>query len=145
MAQKQYFLALLLLPATLQATADWQNCRGITNDSERLACYDNYALTLDKQTAPPSVEQQTAAFGLPKQSPAENLQDISSQISRIEKTTHGARIFYLQNEQVWRQVGSSSQPRLNTGDSIMIERGALGSFIMKKQGSNRSLRIKRIK
>lgn len=145
MAQKRYFLAMLLFSATLQATADWQDCRHISNDGARLACYDNYAFTLDKQAAQPTVEQQAAAFGLPKQSPAENLQDISSQISRIEKTTHGTRIFYLENEQVWRQVGSSSQPRLKTGDIVMIERGALGSFIMKKQGSNRSLRIKRIK
>lgn len=145
MARKPIFPALLLLSATLQATANWQSCRSISNDDTRLACYDKYALTLGRQAAPPTLEQQKAAFGLPKRSPAGQLQNISSQIARIEKTTHGARIFYLQNEQVWRQIGSHSQPRLKTGDNIMIERRALGAFSMKKQGSNRSLRVKRIK
>ncbi len=136
---------LLLLFTTLQAAPGWHDCRNIENDGERLACYDNYVLTLDKKPVPPTVEEQKAAFGLPKESPAENLHDISNRISKIETASRGKRILTLENGQIWRQVGSSSQPRLAAGDTITIEKGALGSFILKEQGSNRSLRVKRIK
>ncbi|WP_293646889.1 hypothetical protein [Thiolapillus sp.] len=145
MAQTPYIAVLLLLSSALQAASGWQNCRSISNDSERLACYDRYALALDKETAPPTTEEQKAAFGLPQKSPAENLHDISSRISKVETASRGKRILILENGQTWRQVGSSSQPRLAAGDTIVIEKGALGSFVLKKQGSNRSLRVKRIR
>jgi len=136
---------LLLLFSTLQAVAGWQACRNIGNDSERLGCYDAYARSLDKKSLPSTAEEQQAAFGLPTKSPAENLQGISNRISKVETAGRGVRVLTLENGQVWRQVGSSSQPRLKPGDTVTIEKGALGSFILKKQGSNRSLRVKRIK
>ncbi len=145
MTPKLYLPAFLLLSSALQAAPGWQDCRSIDNDGERLACYDAYVLSLEKKSRPPTAEEQQAAFGLPMKSPAENLHDISNRIGKIETAGHGARILTLENGQVWRQVGSSSQPRLKPGDTVNIEKGALGSFILKKQGSNRSLRVKRIK
>ena len=145
MTPKTYIPVLLLLSSGLQASPGWLDCRNIGNDSERLACYDAYALSLKNQSSSPTTEEQQAAFGLPRQSPAENLHDISDRIGKIDTIGHGVRILTLENGQVWRQVGSSSQPRLKPGDLVAIEKGALGSFILKKEGSNRSLRVKRIR
>lgn len=48
----------------------------------------------------------------------------------------------LDNGQVWKQVDSSSL-RLRVGDAVEIERASLGSFMLKKQGSKRSMRVSR--
>ncbi len=139
-----FMLLLLMLPSLLMAES-WESCRSIDADQARLACYDQYAQTLSSQQAKPTVEDQKAAFGLPKTSPADDIEAITAQITNIEKFSHGSRLIYLQNDQVWRQVGNSSQPKLRTGDMITIKRGALSSFVLKKVGSNRSMRVKRFK
>jgi hypothetical protein len=139
----------LLLPGLFSnvslAASGWQECRQISSPAERLACYDDYATSLEKQHAPPSGEEQKAAFGLPKTSPADDVQGVQAGISKIEKTPRGQRILYLDNGQVWRQVGSSSQPRLKAGDRIGIERGALGSFVLRPANSNRSMKVRRLR
>ncbi|WP_456414794.1 hypothetical protein [Thiolapillus sp.] len=135
---------LLLLSSALQAAPDWHECRQISTDNERLACYDNYVSGLDKGASTPDIKEQKSAFGLPKKTPADDLQNISSRIKKIEQTSRGTLIIYLDNQQVWRQLGSGSHPSLKQGDMVLIKRGVLGSFLLKKQNSNRSLRIKRI-
>ena len=140
-----FILSLSLLSSVSLAAANWQECRQLSGDSERLACYDDYAQMLEKKNAPPSQEEQKAAFGLPRTSPADEVEGIQAGISRIEKSSRGQRTLYLDNGQIWRQVGSSSQPHLKTGERIIIERGALGSYILKPADSNRSMRVKRLR
>jgi hypothetical protein len=139
-----FFLLLLLLPTILMAQS-WENCRGISSDRDRLDCYDQYAENLSQQKTKPTEEDQKAAFGLPKTSPADDIGAISARITQIETFSRGSRLLYLDNQQVWRQVGNSSQPKLRNGDMIRIKRGALGSFVLKKADSNRSMRVKRFK
>ncbi|BAO44702.1 hypothetical protein [Thiolapillus brandeum] len=138
-------LSLSLLSGLALAAPGWQECRQLPGNAERLACYDDYAAMLEKKNAPPTQEEQKAAFGLPKTSPADTVQGVQAGIRKIEKTSRGQRILYLDNDQVWRQVGNSSQPRLKSGDTITIERGALGSFVLRQTNSNRSMRVKRLR
>ncbi len=138
-------LSLTLLSGASLAASHWQECRQISASAERLACYDDYAATLEEQNRPPTREDQKAAFGLPKTSPADDIQGVQATISKIEKSSRGQRTLYLDNDQVWRQVGSSSQPRLKPGENVRIERGALGSFILRPGSSNRSMRVKRLR
>ncbi len=145
MRNSALFLSLCLLTGMALATPGWQECRQLSDDGKRLACYDDYARMLEKKNAPPTVEEQKAAFGLPAVSPADELKGIQAGISRIDKSSRGQRTLTLDNGQVWRQVGSSSQPRLKTGDKVIIERGALGSFVLKPADSNRSMRVKRLR
>ena len=52
----------------------------------------------------------------------------------------------LENGQVWKQISASSSGfKVKTGDEIVIKRGALNSFNMKKVGSKRSIKVKRTK
>ncbi len=145
MRKSALFLSLCLVTGLTLATPGWQECRQVANDAKRLACYDDYARMLEKKNAPPTAEEQKAAFGLPATSPADEIESIQAGIGKIEKSPRGQRVLYLDNGQVWRQVGSSSQPRLKTGDKVVIERGALGSFVLKPAGSNRSMRIRRLR
>jgi len=66
---------LLLLSSALQAAPDWHECRQISTDNERLACYDNYVSGLDKGASTPDIKEQKSAFGLPKKTPADDLQN----------------------------------------------------------------------
>jgi hypothetical protein len=138
-------LSLSLLSGLSLAASGWRECRQLSGDSERLACYDRYVQILEKKNIPPGREEQKAAFGLPKTSPADTVEGIQAGISKIGKSSRGQRILHLDNGQIWRQVGSSSQPHLKTSDRIIIERGALGSYILKPVGSNRSMRVKRLR
>jgi len=140
-----FFMPLIFLPHTLLAAPDWQSCKKITADLERLSCYDRYANSVSGKAGKPDMDAQKTAFGLAKTSSTDELQDISSPIIKTEKTSHGKRIIHLKNQQVWRQLESGSQPRLKPGDVVTIRRGALGSYILEKQDSNRSLRVKRIR
>ncbi len=145
MRNSTLFLFLCMLAGITLATPGWQECRQLSDDAKRLACYDDYARMLEKKNAPPTVAEQKAAFGLPAASPADEIEGIQASISKIEKSSRGQRTLYLDNGQVWRQVGSSSQPRLKPGDKITIERGALGSFVLKPADSNRSMRVRRLR
>ncbi len=132
---------VILLLTCGDANAGWQSCKAITSAEQRLQCYDQYAASLEQQSA----KESKADFGLTPTFAAETIDKIENTISRIDRGTRGRRIISLKNNQVWIQVGSSSQPRLAQGDRVRIERGALGSFVLKKNGSNRSLRVKRLK
>ena len=48
----------------------------------------------------------------------------------------------LDNGQVWKQVDASNL-RLRVGDTVDIERASLGSFMLRKKGSKRSMRVSR--
>jgi hypothetical protein len=147
-----------------------QACSFIENDFNRLLCYDNTiagkSLTTPPTTitkkltpptsamnvpavAPPSVkpkvtaEEKVAKFGLEHKNVSEkNGEDLKASISNVEEAAYGELIITLDNKQQWRQIGSD-QITLSKGDRIIINRGFFNSFILKKEGQNRSIRVKR--
>ncbi|TMO07560.1 MULTISPECIES: hypothetical protein [unclassified Pseudoalteromonas] len=159
-------LALLSIPVAhadeinLQAL---QACTFIENDFNRLLCYDNVmagkplskpaAATQSLQnTSPASVvaianttKTKNGDFGLEhKEIAKENDDEITAAVSSIEEAAYGELIITLDNGQQWRQIGSDSM-RLKTADTIVISRGVFNSFLLKKDGQNRSIRVKRTK
>jgi len=60
----------------------------------------------------------------------------------VKKAPYGELIIELDNGQQWRQVGSDSL-RLKKQDVVVIERGVFNSFLLKVEGQNRSIRVKR--
>lgn len=72
----------------------------------------------------------------------ERIDSLSAQITRLQSSGYDKVAITLDNGQVWQQVDSSSL-RLRVGDDVMIERAALGSFMLKKTGSKRSMRVSR--
>ncbi|MEW6984228.1 hypothetical protein AAD001_16355 [Colwelliaceae bacterium 6471] len=55
----------------------------------------------------------------------------------------GERLFG--NNPVWHQIDGGKTANLNAGDTIIIKRAALVSFLLKKTGSNRTVPVKDIK
>ncbi|MCO7201576.1 MULTISPECIES: hypothetical protein [Pseudoalteromonas] len=139
-----------------------QACTLIENDFKRLMCYDNVIANkpiteIHSSKAPVSKDKIKTArnekkaelkedgFGLEHKVKAasEEIEEITAKL--VKTTTQGRdkMVFTLDNGQVWRQV-SSETFFANEGDTLIIERASFGSFLMKKAGSNRTTRVKRV-
>ena len=73
---------------------------------------------------------------------SESIDSLSAQITRLQQSGYDKVLITLDNGQVWQQTDTSSL-RLRVGDDVMIERAALGSFMLKKKGNNRTMRVSR--
>ena len=143
------FSAALLFPLAifvtqaLPSSAETLNeqlkqCSQLSDDQKRLGCYDKLAGNLQQHA-----EKQ---FGQEQQQAVEEAPDsITATITEATKGAHGKYTFTLDNGQVWRQAESSRSAIWRGGEQVVVERGALGSFLMRKTTGGRSLRVKRLK
>ncbi|MBE0459401.1 hypothetical protein NDQ71_12650 [Pseudoalteromonas sp. KG3] len=166
-------LALLSIPTVHASEVNLQAlqaCTFVENDFNRLLCYDNtmagkslskpttsQTLTPPANSAAPAVAAATGTvaageqivktknedFGLEhKEVSKDNDDEISAVVTNVEEAPYGELIITLDNGQQWRQVGSD-RLRLTNNDTVVIERGMFNSFLLKKAGQNRSIRVKR--
>ena len=70
------------------------------------------------------------------------IDSLSATVTKLREYTYDKVLITLDNGQVWRQVDASNL-RLRVGDAVDIERASLGSFMLRKQGSKRSMRVSR--
>jgi hypothetical protein len=167
------FLALTLpgaVPAEALGE-ELRACRDLTDDQARLACYDA-AVDRNRKSADagpePSAENaagsaaaepavtaaslsQEELFGrtskeielsVEEATGSERIDSLSATVTRLRKYGYDKVLITLDNGQVWKQIDASSL-RLRVGDTVDIERAALGSFMLRKQGNNRRMRISR--
>ena len=73
---------------------------------------------------------------------SEQMDNLSATVTKLHKFNYDRVLITLDNGQVWKQVDASSL-RLRVGDAVNIERASLGSFMLRKQGSKRSMRVSR--
>jgi hypothetical protein len=72
----------------------------------------------------------------------QRIDSLSATVTKLREYAYNKVLITLDNGQVWKQVDTSSL-RLRVGDAIDIERASLGSFMLRKQGSKRSMRVSR--
>ena len=120
-------------------------CRGITDDALRLACYDEKVAKFD--TAETSgdllvadrevvIKAREEIFGLSvSDNPlftgrdGQNLDEITSVIKSVSSGSSGKYIITLENGSIWQQTEIRTTRRgPRKGDEIVISRGPLGSF-----------------
>jgi hypothetical protein len=128
-------------------------CRKLTDNAERLACYDGTVAKMEAAEAKGDLvtvdrEQRTTirrqAFGLPLPSLAildknEKAEEISTQTFKVDHigSAAGRLVITLEGGQVWRQIDDYSlYPSPHAGSTAVIKRGALNSFFMKLDGQN---------
>jgi hypothetical protein len=111
-------------------------CAAIDDDARRLACYD-----ADFRTA--VAPEKT--FGIERRltRDTETLDKVTAKITAVTTLRDGALRVTLDNGQVWRQIDRKGEAHWEVGDSLVIERAALGSFLASMAGSSRSYRIRR--
>jgi hypothetical protein len=118
-----------------------KQCAAINSTAERVACYDKLAgrapATASSRATAPTAEAPAAApapkesFGLytaehPKAPAVERLS--TGQVISIGSNSRGRVTVTLSGDQVWEL--DSADPVLANGDTVTIQRGALGSFIL---------------
>ncbi|KZN65832.1 hypothetical protein [Pseudoalteromonas luteoviolacea] len=146
--------------------ATLESCTTIQNALKRLVCFDdamagnhttqvdthalqtNSTTTTVQQVAPvAAVPAQTAEqkFGLENKVKEKlaDLDDLTLEVVKLKVSSRGVRTFTLENDHVWKQIGSDSF-YAKVGDKITIKRASFNSYLMNKAGSNRSIRVKRL-
>jgi hypothetical protein len=145
-------------PAALKAVVD---CRPISDPNARLACYDEavgkldtaeasgQVVVLDREAAK-NVKRQAFGFSIP----SINLfskGEKEEEVNRLTDTLKSARerpdhkwVFEMQSGGVWRQIDSQTFPNdPKAGDSVEIQRAALGSYMLKIDGRQPAVRVHR--
>ena len=72
----------------------------------------------------------------------ERIDSLNASVTKLQQYAYNKVLITLDNGQIWKQVDTSNL-RLRAGDAIEIERASLGSFMLRKQGSKRSMRVSR--
>jgi hypothetical protein len=145
---------------TAAATAALYGCADLTDSAARLACFDAEVAKLrtaeaagtfravDKQ----SVEQlQREAFGfqlpslprlgLPKLASGDGPSKQSFVVTAVQAGERPA--FTMADGSVWRMTESAPYRLIKPGVEVVVEKAALGSFIMAPAKSNNSFRVRR--
>jgi len=138
--------------ATADVADDARTCAGVENADARLACYD--ALFRPDQEEPAAVPASPAAEpvrttaesapakeiaaapaaaelgadDLRRTQPPERPTETTAVIVSIDELRSGARLFELDNGQVWREKRNKPGLRLSAGDEVRIKAGSLGSY-----------------
>lgn len=152
---------LLSLHASAGIEQQLANCAAIDGKLERLICYDDLAANAANQStnktiaSPVSTPVPTAAvtvaspmtteenFGkIYKADPAE-INRLDMKVASVSKDPYGALKIRFENGQVWKQ-NDNRRFKLKQGDTVYIEKGALGSFLLGKQNINTTIRVKRL-
>lgn len=137
-------------------------CIKISNNGERLACFDKLAgntiihLSTEQDTdklvsqikqAEREEAQKIADFSkedIKKTGDDKEPDSISGTISKLQKLLRGQWLIYLKNGQKWQQT-DTAKLNLKVGSDIRLQKGSMGAVYLFVAGSQRSIRVKRLK
>jgi hypothetical protein len=137
-------LVLLLISGTALADdAAMLRCRGITEASARLACYDAIVVQTSEEKARQTEAVLRERFGLEAQDKTAPEAIESTIPGHFEGWPPGASIT-LANGQVWRVADGSSGIHYIDNPKVRIRRGVFGVFYLEIEGTNRSPRVVRV-
>jgi hypothetical protein len=141
---------LLLLSISSVALADdaaLLRCRGITDASARLACYDALVVQTPEEKTRQAEASQRERFGLGKlldKDKATEPEAIESTIpGHFEGWFPGASI-RLANGQVWQVNDGSSGVHYIDNPKVRVRHGVFSAYYLEIEGTNRSPRVQRV-
>jgi translation initiation factor IF-1 len=91
----------------------------------------------------PTAEQRFGARGEISPDRHEEIDELTGTVTEVATKPHGELIVTLDNGQVWAEKQSGSKVKLKSGDTVKIERGAMGSYTLIANG--RSSKVSRIR
>ena len=135
-------------------------CRGIAENTARLACFDTAAGALDTaerqgdlvvidRAGVAETRRQLFGFEMPSlprlfgPEGAVELESIDSTLASASSVGEGRWVFRLADGSVWRQIDSERvRFRNSPGQPVRVRKGALSSFLLTVDGS-RAVRVRR--
>lgn len=150
--------ALALVGSAAWASSDLQACARIEDRDRRLACYDALAARSAAQPAKSQapvaaapaaavaaqVPAPDSSFGLPRSS-ATKAQEIRTSFNGLLEGWDSKTVFVLANGQHWRVADGSSAYLNLQSPQILIREAALGGYMMEVSGSNKVVRVRRVR
>ena len=150
-------------------TAELYSCTEITDDSERLACFDTAVSALKaaessgevqtvNRTELKAIERDAFGFSMPSlpqlfrgradsdKSADDELKEITVAIKEIKADRNDVLTIYLEDGQIWRQIDTTyiTGSRIRKAETVTIKKAAFGSFLMKLDDSNTTFRVRRL-
>ena len=135
-------LAALGLPAAAMAqttpavvSAVYQ-CRTLTDDAARLACFDKAAADLEQ-----AQDARALVFGDEDASPRYEGAELTSKIQEVRLNQAGRYVFTLEDGTRWLQnewIKFVFEPKV--GDAIVVRRGTIGNYRARTRGSSFQVR-----
>ena len=140
-------------PAASVAMSELRACAAIVTPTQRLACYDQLAgrapaaIRAPSSSAPPSpsAAPPKESFGLyvaEHPAPPKPVAAFTGKVVGLGVSSNGRLTVALEGGQLWELDGPD--PLLANGDSVTINRGAFGSFLMTTP-SGRTDRLRRLR
>ena len=151
-------------PTIADPLEDLLACKPIAQVADRVSCYDEATSKIERARDDREIvlvtkeevrEAQRGLFGLAMpetkllkevegdSETEQGLREMTGTISAIGRNRHGL-VLRLGDGAVWEQTDKVYLGDVNVGDSIIITRAALGSY-MAKVGGGRGARVRRIK
>ncbi len=161
--------AVAFSATSLAQQSGLEACAEIEDSLERLVCYDNLAKKTQsgekqrqdrelpeqarkgkqkaaemREQAQERRERASDRFGFEHKEKEETEDErVNVTLAEREEGPYGKWRITLKNGQVWKQTDSGYFSW--EGDAYYIERGALNSFFFGREGSNRRMRVQRVK
>lgn len=163
-------LVCLIIPSVSYAKKDsdllrnLRHCSTISSNDARLICFDKLIPRTTKQTItavttvatlpqPPKVKGKSAEqkqidnFAkehLKKSKEEQGPSSIVSTVIKAKQLLRGQWVIDLENGQKWQQK-DTARIKLNVGNKVRLDKGALGAVYLYKEGSSRNIKVKRLK
>lgn len=159
------FCILFATSANAETLADaLKKCSQESNSLKRLVCYDRLnqrAQGYSDSELPPALQAASRAvntntnthavgnnyaspaennFG--KKAPTEEVESLTASVVKAKKNRLGKLIITLDNGQVWKQT-DGGYLGIKAGDSVTIEKGVMGSFMLQKSSGSKVIRVTR--
>lgn len=143
-----------------------RSCPEIVSDSERLKCYER---AYSESNADDSIGADDALLGMPAtpsvseennraiddisaspeefaegKASAEKLDELTATITKVVTDARDIDYLELSNGHVWRE-NERNRFRFLEGREVRIEKGVLGSYNLKMEGSKKTIKVKRVR
>ena len=123
-------------------------CAKETDDARRLRCFDAAVADLQRAPAAPAAavarEDKFGARGDLDRERREELKEITGTVTEVSARPHGELVVTLDNGQVWAERTANTKIKVKVGDTVKIESGALGSFVLIAP-NGRSSKVSRVR
>jgi hypothetical protein len=163
--KRMLLILLLFAEPSLAAVETLTACRQIEDIAQRVACYDNFVdarfpmessdgaatITPPEESESSAVPDAKSLFGtsdaeakqIVEMSLAiEQIDNIVAYVTDVQESATRKLVITLENGQVWRQLDNQRLP-LKTGETVVIRKASLGSFLLEKDTGSRNIRVKR--